>query len=139
MASHMTVNSARNVKKNGTGPASAAIGASASSRPDAARVGVARAPPDEAELARRRQAKLSPRQEANLARWGYPYVFEEWRFHVTLTRRLSPEEREVVLPAAEAHLRDALRHRRRVSAVCVFTQARPGAPFLIAERLPFGG
>ncbi len=97
------------------------------------------APPDEAELARRRRAKLSPEQEANLVRWGYPYVFGSWRFHVTLTRRLSPEEKAAVLPAAEAHLREALRHPRRVSSVCLFTQAAPGAPFLLAERLPFGG
>lgn len=98
-----------------------------------------RVPPDEAELAKRRRAGLSPRQEACLARWGYPYVFDEWRFHVTLTRRLSPAEKAAVLPAAEAHLRDALAHRRRVSSVCLFTQAGPNAPFLIAERLPFGG
>ena len=98
-----------------------------------------RAPPDGAELAKRRRAKLSAEQEANLARWGYPYVFGEWRFHVTLTRRLSPEEKAAVLPAAEAHLRGALGHPRRVSSVCLFTQAGPGAPFLVAERLPFGG
>lgn len=98
-----------------------------------------RAPPDEAELAKRRRAGPSPRQEAHLARWGYPYVFDEWRFHVTLTRRLSPEEKAAVLPAAEAHLAAALAHRRRVSSVCLFTQAAPGAPFLVAERLPFGG
>lgn len=98
-----------------------------------------RAPPDEAELAKRRRAGLSPRQEAYLSRWGYPYVFDEWRFHVTLTRRLSPEEKAAVLPAAEAHLAAALAHRRRVSSVCLFTQAGPGAPFLLAERLPFGG
>ena len=98
-----------------------------------------RAPPDEAELARRRGAGLSPEQEANLVRWGYPYVFDAWRFHVTLTRRLSPDEEQAVLPVAEAHLRGALGQRRRVSSVCLFTQAAPGAPFLIAERLPFGG
>ncbi len=98
-----------------------------------------RAPPDEAELARRRRAKLSPDQEASLAKWGYPHVFDAWRFHVTLTRRLTPGEKEAVLPVAEAHLRDALGHARRVSSLCLFTQAGPGAPFLIAERLPFGG
>jgi uncharacterized protein DUF1045 len=99
-----------------------------------------RAPPDEAELAKRRRAGLSPEGEANLARWGYPYVFDAWRFHVTLTRRLSPEEKAAVLPAAEAHLRGALGHgRRRVSSFCLFTQAAGGASFLIAERLPFSG
>src|SRR5215469_16427786 len=43
----------------------------------------AAAPPPE--LERRRTAKLNPRQLEFLERWGYPYVFEEWRFHMTLT------------------------------------------------------
>lgn len=98
-----------------------------------------RAPPDEAELARRRAAGLSPAREANLQRWGYPGVFGEWRFHMTLTRRLTPDEHAVIRPAAEAHLRHALPGPRRVEAVCVFTQPGPGQPFRIAERLPLRG
>jgi hypothetical protein len=46
-----------------------------------------RAPATQAELARRRQAGLSPRQEALLMQWGYPYVMEEFRFHLTLSGR----------------------------------------------------
>lgn len=98
-----------------------------------------RAPPGEDELARRRRAGLGPRQEALLARWGYPHVFEEWRFHVTLTRRLSPAEKPVVLPAVTAFLGDAPAQPRRVEAISLFTQAAPGAPFLIAQRLPLSG
>ncbi|SMP35825.1 Protein of unknown function [Shimia sagamensis] len=44
-----------------------------------------RAPPSKAELARRRKANLSASQEALLTRWGYPYVLNEFRFHLTLT------------------------------------------------------
>lgn len=51
-----------------------------------------RAPADKAELARRRKAGLSLRQEVLLAQWGYPYVFEEFRFHLTLSGRLFEEE-----------------------------------------------
>jgi putative phosphonate metabolism protein len=98
-----------------------------------------RAPLPESELARRRKAGLSPRQEALLERWGYPYVFEEWRFHVTLTRRLTPAEKSVVLPAVTDFLGDAPALPRRVASLCVFTQAAPGAPFLIAERFPLRG
>ena len=47
-----------------------------------------RAQPPEAELDRRRGRGLSPRQEALLMRWGYPYVMEEFRFHMTLTGSL---------------------------------------------------
>ncbi|UWQ16788.1 DUF1045 domain-containing protein [Jannaschia sp. M317] len=50
-----------------------------------------RDPPPEAELARRRAAGLSARQDALLTRWGYPYVMEEFRFHLTLSGRL-PED-----------------------------------------------
>lgn len=50
-----------------------------------------RSPASEAELARRRKAGLSPRQEALLMKWGYPYVMDEFRFHLTLSGRLSRE------------------------------------------------
>lgn len=96
-----------------------------------------RAPPTEAELERRRRAKLSAKQEELLARWGYPYVMAEFQFHLTLTRRLKPEEAARIRPLAEAHFAGLLQQPRRVGAVCIFTQAAPGQPFLIAERLGF--
>jgi putative phosphonate metabolism protein len=52
--------------------------------------------------ARRNPEKLTPRQREYLDRWGYPYVMEEFRFHMTLTGRLDPERREPVM----AMLRD---------------------------------
>jgi hypothetical protein len=98
-----------------------------------------RAPPTPEEIARRRPERMTERQRAHLARWGYHYVFEEWWFHVTLSRRLTPEERDVVQPALTAHMGDAAARPRRVTELCLFTQAGPGAPFLIAERLPLLG
>jgi len=98
-----------------------------------------RAPADEAELARRRKGGLSAAREANLVRWGYPGVFDEWRFHMTLTRRLTNAEHAVFRPAAETYLARALPHPRRVEEICVFTQAGPGAAFTVAERLPLRG
>jgi putative phosphonate metabolism protein len=98
-----------------------------------------RAPPDEAELARRRRSGLDPEQDRMLIRWGYPYVFATWFFHMTLTRRLTEAEKAIYRPAAEAHFADALRVRRRVADICLFTQAGPGASFTIAERIPLRG
>jgi putative phosphonate metabolism protein len=98
-----------------------------------------RTPPDAAEIARRRPERLTEAQRAHLARWGYPYVFEEWRFHVTLTRRLAPEEQAVVMPAVTGFLGDAPGRARRVAAISLFVQPAPGAPFTIAERLPLRG
>ena len=62
-----------------------------------------RAPAGADELARRRQAGLSPRQEAHLTRWGYPHVLEDFRFHMTLTARLPPD--------AQAGWRDRIARR----------------------------
>lgn len=53
-----------------------------------------RAPATEAERARRRRSRLSARQGELLTRWGYPYVMEAFRFHMTLTGRLAPEQVE---------------------------------------------
>ena len=63
-----------------------------------------RAPPTTAELARRRAAGLTINQEANLLRWGYPYVLDEFRFHMTLTDKLTGMQR----PLAEAAIRERL-------------------------------
>ena len=98
-----------------------------------------REPPDEAELARRRRNGLPPAQEANLVRWGYPYVFATWFFHMTLTRRLTAEERAVCFPTASTHFAAALAVPRRVTDLCLFTQAADGADFLLAERIPLRG
>jgi len=98
-----------------------------------------RAPPTEVEIARRRPDRLTPTQRDMLARWGYQYVFAEWQFHVTLTRRLSAEERAVVQPAVTAFLGEAAGRPRRVTELCLFIQPAPGAPFKIAERLPLRG
>ncbi|MBR0840639.1 DUF1045 domain-containing protein [Bradyrhizobium liaoningense] len=47
--------------------------------------------------ARRKPEKLSERQRDYLDRWGYPYVMEEFRFHMTLTGRLDADRRGPIL------------------------------------------
>ena len=47
--------------------------------------------------ARRKPEKLSERQREYLDRWGYPYVMEEFRFHMTLTGRLDAQRRGPIL------------------------------------------
>jgi putative phosphonate metabolism protein len=98
-----------------------------------------RAPPSEAEQARRRRAGLTPQQDAMLRRWGYPYVFETWFFHMTLTRRLTAEEKALYQPEAERFFAPALAMPRQVSDICLFVQPAPGEPFVIAQRLKLRG
>jgi putative phosphonate metabolism protein len=98
-----------------------------------------RAPPSAAELARRRGASLTAAQDAMLTRWGYPYVFDDWFFHMTLTRRLTAAERAVFLPAARAFFAPALAEPLAVTELCLFAQPSLDAPFVVAERLALRG
>jgi putative phosphonate metabolism protein len=98
-----------------------------------------RQPPSDDELARRRRANLSAQQDAMLVRWGYPYVFDTWFFHMTLTRHLSDAEKLIIRPAAEAWFAPALAVTRRVEDVCLFTQATQGGAFTLAERIRLRG
>jgi putative phosphonate metabolism protein len=63
-----------------------------------------RAPAPPEETARRRAAGLTARQDALLERWGYPYVMEEFGFHMTLTGRLPADQRAAVAAALEGWL-----------------------------------
>jgi putative phosphonate metabolism protein len=98
-----------------------------------------RAPLTEAEIARRRPERLTERQREYLHRFGYPYVMEEFRFHVTLTNRLPRERFAGVRAAAQAHLGAAARSERRFGFLAIFGQPAPGTPFLISERFPLTG
>lgn len=96
-----------------------------------------RAPPDAADLVRRRKAPLTPGQDRNLAAWGYPYVFEDFRFHMTLTGAIRDDlVRERVLSALRIHFADET-GPHRFEAVAVFRQPDRDAPFDIVERFAF--
>jgi putative phosphonate metabolism protein len=99
-----------------------------------------RRPADEAELARRRAAGLSPRQEQLLVRWGYPYVLEEWRFHLTLTGRIADAtERVAVKDLLRQRFSGFLDRPLQVRDLCVFRQSAPERPFTVLARFRLGG
>jgi putative phosphonate metabolism protein len=98
-----------------------------------------RRPPSAEETARRRRAGLDPEEERNLARWGYPYVMGRFRFHMTLTERLEPEERDRVAAALAPELAAALAVPLAADAVCLYGEPEQGAPFVLLRRFAFGG
>ena len=96
-----------------------------------------RAPSTETELARRRQVPLSTRQEEYLSRWGYPYVFDEYRFHMTLTARLPDTDR----PRIAAYLADLLAPalaQPTALNMALFVQDGRETPFRLARRFRLG-
>lgn len=56
-----------------------------------------RAPLTAEDRARRKPDRLSARQCDYLDRWGYPYVMDEFRFHMTLTGRLDADRRGPIM------------------------------------------
>ena len=90
-----------------------------------------RAPPSEAELARRRKANLSERQKALLAQWGYPYVMEEFRFHITLTGRLRRGEAETVRQRLEPVVAPLLPKPFMIRDLCLVGEDENGMFHLI--------
>jgi putative phosphonate metabolism protein len=89
------------------------------------------APLNVAELAHHRRHGLSPRQETSLQWWGYPFVFDDFRFHMTLTGRLTELAADRV---AELH-EHARRHFAelpqplRIGALSIFVEPQAGVPF----------
>lgn len=94
-----------------------------------------RRPAGSDELARRRKSGLTPRQDAYLERWGYPYVMAEFRFHLTLTGSIADAGERALL---HRHLSRATAHLTRdpfaIDAVCLFVQPGDGQPFRIKTR-----
>jgi putative phosphonate metabolism protein len=98
-----------------------------------------RAPLSARDRERRRAARLSPRQVELLDRWGYPYVFSEFRFHMTLTGRLPTNEQarwQAALAAAFAPLAPS---PVDIDAVSLVRQENRDAPFRVIAREPLQG
>ena len=97
-----------------------------------------RAPPTAPELAKRRAAALNARQEEYLARSGYPYILEEFRFHMTLTGALDPSALDEAEEFLSGYLGNLPGRPIAVRDLCLFRQHEHGAPFSLARRVPFG-
>jgi len=93
-----------------------------------------RAAPSADELAQRRGADLSARQEQLLAQFGYPYVLDQFRFHMTLTERLPPAQSKRLQPWLANYLADALALPVRCGDLCLFVQQRRGDTFVLQQR-----
>lgn len=95
-----------------------------------------RAPLTAAERERRHPQHLSARQLENLDSWGYPYVFDEFRFHMTLTGALDLDAMLRIEPVLEA-LFAAVPPAAPINALALFAQPGREARFRLLGRFPF--
>jgi putative phosphonate metabolism protein len=93
-----------------------------------------RAPLTSEERARRNPSMLTPRQREYLDRWGYPYVMEEFRFHMTLTGRLGDAKREAIRTILQERFASLEITTLSIDSIAVFRQNDADSRFRIAKR-----
>lgn len=85
------------------------------------------------EIARRRPDRLTPRQRALLEIYGYPYVLEEFFFHMTLTGQLALHEEPAFMRAITTHFADSVPQPLVLASVCLMGEDATGR-FHLLER-----
>jgi len=95
-----------------------------------------RAPLSARDRERRLASRLSPRQIELLDRWGYPYVFAEFRFHMTLTGRLPPHQQARWQAALAAAFAPLAQTAVDIDAVSLLRQDGRDAFFRVIARQP---
>lgn len=92
-------------------------------------------PLNDAELARRRRAGLSPHQDELLRAWGYPWVLDEFRFHCSLTGDLRGTD-EAQVQSIERAAQEAFDQlpAQPITSLAVFIEREPGADFVLHQH-----
>lgn len=97
-----------------------------------------RAPLTPADFRRRLASPLSPRQLANLDKWGYPYVFDDFRFHMTLCGAVEDPVRRRLQEALHALYKEVAAPVS-IDAITICRQDIRDDRFRVLQRFHFGG
>jgi putative phosphonate metabolism protein len=88
-----------------------------------------RAPLTAADVARRDPDRLTDLQRGYLENWGYPYVFDEFFLHMTLTNRVSDQKSNEVRSMLEAHFAQFIGRPYPITHIALFVEPEAGAAF----------
>jgi hypothetical protein len=88
-------------------------------------------PPDPQSLARR--GKLNSRQIENFWKWGYPFVLNDHRFHLTLGDVGSSDE---YIKALKGYFAPSLLNSLAISKVSLCVQNAPDGKFMLLKDFP---
>lgn len=98
-----------------------------------------RAPEPPEQQSKRDRPGLTPEERRMLQGWGYPYLLETFRFHMTLTGALDAETLPRILPILREALGTLPSRPLPVRDVCLFHQPSRDAPFRLRDRFGFEG
>ena len=93
-----------------------------------------RAPLTPEDRARRNPSALTLRQREHLERWGYPYVMEDFRFHMTLTGRLDATRREPILTMLRDRFAAIGLATLAIDRIALFRQDQANSRFRIVDH-----
>jgi len=96
-----------------------------------------RRPLSDQDIERRKQQALSDRQLELLERYGYPYVGEEFRFHMTLSGPLGEQDQDFVNWLQEFYARQ-LEGTPQLDQLAIYAQTSRSMPFIRLNSYPLG-
>lgn len=97
-----------------------------------------RAPLSQDELQRRLRSPLEDIESTHLVRWGYPYVFDRFRFHMTLTDCVPADRRPGVREEVDAIFAPLLFEDYTIDALSLFVQEHSSADFVVRSQFALG-
>lgn len=95
-----------------------------------------RAPLSPDDIKRRNPEKLTDKQRSYLERWGYPYVMNEFRFHLTLTGPVDNVDSPRVEEAILAHFNEYLDKPLPIETLGIFVEPEREKPFSVLRVEP---
>ncbi|WP_354062432.1 DUF1045 domain-containing protein [Bradyrhizobium sp. RT6a] len=93
-----------------------------------------RAPLSQGEFQRRLCGPLDEIETTHLVRWGYPYVFDHFHFHMPLTDRVPADNQPVVRRELDTVFGTLLSEDYRIDALSLFVQIHSGADFVVRSQ-----
>ena len=97
-----------------------------------------RAPLSDNDIEKRRRRRLTPQQDALMLRWGYPYVMQEYKFHMTLTGPLAHDTIDDIERRANSMFHDFLDQPLNINSLALMGEEEGSGRFLVIEKLSLG-
>jgi hypothetical protein len=97
-----------------------------------------RAPLSDKDIEKRRQRRLTPQQDELLLRWGYPYVMQEFKFHMTLTGWLAANEIDAIEQRANTRFQEFIGQPLSIASLALLGEDRDSGHFHVVDKLSLG-
>ena len=90
------------------------------------------------DIQKRRRRRLTPLQDELMLRWGYPYVMQEFKFHMTLTGPLSHHEIDSIEQRANTRFQEFIGQSLNIASLALLGEDRDSGRFHVIEKLSLG-